>query len=48
VPGGRVLNTTTVRKQLDEKFYFDLAGFKFDMDEGRYMQLKTLVEEANV
>jgi predicted TIM-barrel fold metal-dependent hydrolase len=44
VPGGRVLNATTVRKQLDEQFYFDLAGFVFDGDEGGNGQLKAFVE----
>jgi predicted TIM-barrel fold metal-dependent hydrolase len=44
VPGGRVLNATTVRRQLDEQFYFDLAGFVFDGDEGGNGQLKAFVE----
>jgi hypothetical protein len=34
VPGGNVLNATTVRRQLNTQFYFDLAGFVFDRDEG--------------
>ena len=44
VPGGRVLNATTVRQQLDTQFYFDLAGFVFDGQEGGNGQLKALVE----
>jgi predicted TIM-barrel fold metal-dependent hydrolase len=44
VPGGRVLNATTVRRQLDAQFYFDLAGFVFDGDEGGSGQLKAFVE----
>jgi predicted TIM-barrel fold metal-dependent hydrolase len=44
VPGGRVLDAKTVRRQLDEQFYFDLAGFVFDGDEGGNGQLKAFVE----
>ncbi|KAF2827005.1 amidohydrolase 2 [Ophiobolus disseminans] len=44
VPGGRVLNATTVRRQLDTQFYFDLAGFVFDGEEGGQGQLKAFVE----
>ncbi|KAH7396118.1 hypothetical protein BKA66DRAFT_509212 [Pyrenochaeta sp. MPI-SDFR-AT-0127] len=44
VPGGRVLNATTVRKQLDTQFYFDLAGFVFDGESGGNGQLKAFVE----
>lgn len=44
VPGGRVLNETVVRKQLDEQFYFDLAGFVFDGESGGKGQLKAFVE----
>jgi predicted TIM-barrel fold metal-dependent hydrolase len=44
VPGGRVLNSTTVRKQLEEQFYFDLAGFVFDGESGGNGQLKAFVE----
>ncbi|KAH7413732.1 hypothetical protein DE146DRAFT_601609 [Phaeosphaeria sp. MPI-PUGE-AT-0046c] len=44
VPGGRVLNATTVRQQLETQFYFDLAGFIFDGDVGGNGQLKALVE----
>lgn len=44
VPGGRVLNASTVRKQLETQFYFDLAGFVFDGEEGGNGQLKALVE----
>ncbi|KAI4949445.1 hypothetical protein J4E91_005184 [Alternaria rosae] len=44
VPGGRVLNASTVRKQLDTQFYFDLAGFVFDGQSGGNGQLKALVE----
>ncbi|KAF1847891.1 amidohydrolase 2 [Cucurbitaria berberidis CBS 394.84] len=44
VPGGRVLDAETVRKQLDEQFYFDLAGFVFDGESGGNGQLKAFVE----
>jgi predicted TIM-barrel fold metal-dependent hydrolase len=44
VPGGRILNATTVRQQLDTQFYFDLAGFVFDGQEGGDGQLKAFVE----
>jgi predicted TIM-barrel fold metal-dependent hydrolase len=44
VPGGRVLDAKTVRRQLDEQFYFDLAGFVFDGDKGGNGQLKAFVE----
>jgi predicted TIM-barrel fold metal-dependent hydrolase len=44
VPGGRILNASTVRKQLDEQFYFDLAGFVFDGDSGGKGQLKAFIE----
>jgi predicted TIM-barrel fold metal-dependent hydrolase len=44
VPGGRVLDATTVRKQLDTQFYFDLAGFVFDGDSGGNGQLKAFVQ----
>ncbi|KAI4645749.1 hypothetical protein J4E93_005327 [Alternaria ventricosa] len=44
VPGGRVLNASTVRKQLDTQFYFDLAGFVFDGESGGQGQLKAFVE----
>ncbi|KAF2024277.1 hypothetical protein EK21DRAFT_79034 [Setomelanomma holmii] len=43
VPGGRVLNATTVRQQLDKQFYFDLAGFVFDGESGGQGQLKALI-----
>lgn len=48
VPGGRVLNQTTVRRQLEEQFYFDLAGFVFDGDSGGDGQLKALVEGFDI
>jgi predicted TIM-barrel fold metal-dependent hydrolase len=44
VPGGRILNATKVRSQLDKQFYFDLAGFVFDGNEGGNGQLKAFVE----
>ncbi|KAF1918893.1 hypothetical protein BDU57DRAFT_511673 [Ampelomyces quisqualis] len=44
VPGGNVLDPATVRKQLDTQFYFDLAGFVFDGDQGGSGQLKAFVE----
>jgi predicted TIM-barrel fold metal-dependent hydrolase len=44
VPGGRVLNATTVRDQLDTQFYFDLAGFVFDGESGGDGQLKAFVQ----
>jgi predicted TIM-barrel fold metal-dependent hydrolase len=44
VPGGNVLDPATVRKQLDTQFYFDLAGFVFDGEEGGVGQLKAFVE----
>ncbi|CAO2647218.1 Nn.00g081400.m01.CDS01 [Neocucurbitaria sp. VM-36] len=44
VPGGRVLEAATVRKQLEEQFYFDLAGFVFDGESGGNGQLKAFVE----
>jgi predicted TIM-barrel fold metal-dependent hydrolase len=44
VPGGRTLDSATVRKQLDTQFYFDLAGFVFDGDSGGNGQLKAFVE----
>ncbi|KAH4906568.1 hypothetical protein HBI80_082030 [Parastagonospora nodorum] len=48
VPGGRVLDAAVVRRQLDEQFYFDLAGFVFDGDEGGAGQLKALVEGLEI
>jgi predicted TIM-barrel fold metal-dependent hydrolase len=48
VPGGRVLNATTVRRQLDAQFYFDLAGFVFDGDAGGNGQLKAFVEGFDI
>lgn len=48
VPGGRVLDATTVRKQLEEQFYFDLAGFVFDGDTGGNGQLKAFVEGFDI
>jgi len=44
VPGGRVLNASTVRRQLEHQFYFDLAGFVFDGESGSNGQLKAFVE----
>ncbi|KAF3054204.1 hypothetical protein E8E11_012020 [Didymella keratinophila] len=43
VPDGRQLDAAKVRAQLDTQFYFDLAGFVFDGDEGGQGQLKALV-----
>jgi predicted TIM-barrel fold metal-dependent hydrolase len=48
VPGGRVLDPATVKHQLATQFYFDLAGFVFDGDEGGEGQLKALVEGFGV
>jgi predicted TIM-barrel fold metal-dependent hydrolase len=48
VPGGRVLDATTVRKQLDEQFYFDLAGFQFDSESDETGQLKALVQGFDI
>jgi predicted TIM-barrel fold metal-dependent hydrolase len=48
VPGGRVLDAATVRKQLDEQFYFDLAGFQFDGESGGNGQLKALVRGFDI
>ncbi|KAF1832159.1 amidohydrolase 2 [Decorospora gaudefroyi] len=44
VPGGRVLDATRVRKQLDTQFYWDLAGFVFDGESGGQGQLKAFVD----
>jgi predicted TIM-barrel fold metal-dependent hydrolase len=48
VPGGRVLNASTVRRQLDEQFYFDLAGFVFDGESGGRGQLKAFIEGFDI
>jgi predicted TIM-barrel fold metal-dependent hydrolase len=48
VPGGRVLNDSMVRKQLDERFYWDLAGFVFDGESGGQGQLKAFVEGFDI
>lgn len=48
VPGGRALDAAVVRRQLDEQFYFDFAGFVFDGDEGEVGQLKALVEGLEI
>lgn len=48
VPGGRVLNASTVREQLNTQFYFDLAGFVFDGEEGGNGQLKAFVEGFDI
>lgn len=48
VPGGRQLDAAKVRLQLDTQFYFDLAGFVFDGDEGGRGQLKALVDGFGV
>jgi predicted TIM-barrel fold metal-dependent hydrolase len=48
VPGGRILHAATVRSQLNEQFYFDLAGFVFDGDEGGKGQLKAFVEGFDI
>jgi predicted TIM-barrel fold metal-dependent hydrolase len=48
VPGGRVLNASTVRKQLEEQFYFDLAGFVFDGTSGGNGQLKAFLEGFDI
>ena len=38
------MNASTVRRQLDEQFYFDLAGFVFDGESGGKGQLKAFIE----
>jgi predicted TIM-barrel fold metal-dependent hydrolase len=48
VPGGRILNAETVRRQLDEQFYFDLAGFQFDGESGGNGQLRAFVEGFDI
>lgn len=48
VSGGRTLNATTVRQQLDKQFYFDLAGFVFDGESGGQGQLKAFVEGFDI
>lgn len=48
VPGGRVLKHSTVRRQLETQFYFDLAGFAFDGESGGNGQLKAFVEGFNI
>jgi predicted TIM-barrel fold metal-dependent hydrolase len=48
VPGGQVLNGSTVRKQLEEQFYFDLAGFVFDGQSGGNGQLKAFLEGFDI
>ncbi|KAF3045863.1 hypothetical protein E8E12_001381 [Didymella heteroderae] len=48
VPGGRQLDAAKVRAQLDTQFYFDLAGFIFDGEEGGQGQLKALVEGFDI
>lgn len=48
VPGGRVLNASTVQRQLENQFYFDLAGFAFDGESGGNGQLKAFVEGFNI
>lgn len=48
VPGGRVLNATKVRQQLDKQFYFDLAGFVFDGESGGNGQLKAFIEGFDI
>jgi predicted TIM-barrel fold metal-dependent hydrolase len=44
VPGGKVMDASKVREQLDKQFYFDLAGFIFDGESGGQGQLKAFVE----
>lgn len=48
VPGGRMLDATKVRDQLDKQFYFDLAGWVFDGETGGQGQLKAFVEGFGV
>lgn len=48
VPGGRVLDKDKVRRQLDEQFYFDLAGWVFDGETGGQGQLKAFVEGFDI
>ncbi|KAF2646555.1 amidohydrolase 2 [Massarina eburnea CBS 473.64] len=44
VPGVTPLDPATVRKQIQEQFYFDLAGLIFDGETGGRGQLKAFVE----
>ncbi|KAF1993549.1 amidohydrolase 2 [Amniculicola lignicola CBS 123094] len=48
VPGGLVLQPQDVRRQLNEQFYFDLAGLAFDGVAGGQGQLKALVEGLEI
>lgn len=48
VPGNVPLDPEAAQKELDERFYFDLAGFAFDGKEGGQGQLKALVDGYNV
>ena len=43
-----MLKASTVRKQLEEQFYFDLAGFMFDGESGGNGQLKAFVEGFSI
>ncbi|KAF2657192.1 amidohydrolase 2 [Lophiostoma macrostomum CBS 122681] len=48
IPGGRVLDPQTVHRQLQSRFYFDIAGFAFDGEEGGAGQVRGLVEGGGV
>ncbi|KAF2685052.1 amidohydrolase 2 [Lentithecium fluviatile CBS 122367] len=47
VPGVKPLEATVVRKQIEEQFYFDLAGLVFDDANGRG-QLKAFIEGFDI
>lgn len=47
VPGAKVLDRAAVRKQIEEQFYFDMAGTAFDDASGRG-QLKSFVQGFDI
>ncbi|KAF2246294.1 amidohydrolase 2 [Trematosphaeria pertusa] len=48
VPGGKILTPREVRKQIEEQFYFDLAGLVFDGESGGRGQLKAFVHGFDI
>lgn len=48
VPGGRKLEPEDVRNQINDQFFFDLAGLAFEGKEGGLGQLKAFVEGYNI
>ena len=48
VPGESSLDPNRTRQQLGDRFYFDLAGFVFEGDDGGLGQLKALVSGYNI